>query len=71
MGNLFDRVQARVKEMTPKTGFNVVGVDKFETPGEELYLVGHFALRSDAEKALLQKKKESPGDDYHIYAANS
>ena len=42
------------KRWIPKAGegFNVVGVDDFELPGEQMYLVGNFPDRAAAEAAL-------------------
>ena len=29
-------------KMTPETGFNLVGIDYFENPGNQLYIVEHL-----------------------------
>ncbi len=68
-GDLFDRMDARVKELTPKKGFNLVGVDKFEQPGDELYLVKNFDTRAEAEAALKKEEKAHPRDAFHVYRA--
>jgi hypothetical protein len=47
--------------------FNVVGVDEYEEPGEELYLVGNFPTKKAAERKLIQKQKEIPGQRFYIY----
>ncbi len=39
-----------MNEFTPETGFNLVGIDCYEQPGEKLYLIGHFDTRKKAEK---------------------
>ncbi|MBI1828722.1 MAG: hypothetical protein HY222_01625 [Thaumarchaeota archaeon] len=39
-----------IKEFTPETGFNLVGIDCFEFPGEKIYLIGHFDTREEAKK---------------------
>jgi len=66
---LFDRIDARKKEMTPKKGFNLVGVDTFEQPGDELYLVQHYNTRAEAEAGAKKWKKDAPRDIFHVYAA--
>lgn len=58
-----------IEEMTPKTGFNLVGVDDFEEPGEELYLVGHFDTREAADAAKTDRLRKNPDEVLHIYAA--
>jgi len=39
-----------MNEFTPEIGFNLVGIDSYEMPGEKLYLIGHFDTRKKAEK---------------------
>ncbi len=51
----------------PKTGFNVVGVDDFELPGERIYIVGHFNDEKLANAALAKFKKENPGETAYVY----
>lgn len=51
----------------PETGFNVVGVDTFEIPGEQLYLIGHYSTQAKAEAALVAFQKRSKGDSAYIY----
>lgn len=51
----------------PKTGFNVVGVDDFELPGERLYIIGHFNEEKSAAEAMSKFKRENPGETVHIY----
>jgi len=51
------------KKLTPKSGFNLVGVDYFEQLGSRLYLVEHFEMYQDALKA---KKDRKLSDDYFI-----
>ena len=36
----------------PKAGFNLVGADRFDPPGECLYLISHHDTREDAERAM-------------------
>ena len=44
----FERIERHRREHVPKSGFNLVGMDAFEMPGEELYLIAHFATREEA-----------------------
>ncbi len=53
--------------LTPKAGFNVVGVDDYELPGSQLYLIGHFSNESKAKASLARFKKKNPGVTAHIY----
>lgn len=64
---MFDKIEKERKEMTPKKGFNCVGVDKFEVPGEALYLVSHHGSRAEALSAAKKMKRENPADDFYVY----
>jgi hypothetical protein len=59
-----DAATAQVKELTPKTGFNVVAVDASEKPGDALYLVGHFDDAAAAEKARAAHQAKSKNIAY-------
>ena len=61
-----ERVRA-MDRFIPNEGFNVVGVDSFEEPGDELYLIGHFATREEAEAARATAERENPMEKVHIY----
>jgi len=65
----FDKRMKAKKAMTPKAGqgFNVVGIDTFEDPGEELYLIANVKTRAEAEKKLAAWKKKHLGEPAHIY----
>lgn len=60
-------IDARLK-MTPKTGANLVGIDSFGLPGDELYLIGHFDTVEEAKAAQAQRPKD---EDTVIYEAPS
>lgn len=49
--------------LTPESGFNLVGIDPFEIPGKQLYLIEHFDMYQDALKA--KKERKNP-DEYLI-----
>ena len=53
-------------EHTPKKGFNVIGIDTFELPGEQLYLVKHFNTLKEAQEFV---KNNKGSDDLVIYGA--
>lgn len=56
-----------IDQMTPAQGFNVVGVDDYEDPGEELYLVGHTETMEEAQELVDQRKRNNPQETLHIY----
>jgi len=60
------KAQKRLTPM-PGKGYNVVGVDEHNDPGEELYLVGNFPTEEEAKKRLAAKKKEILGQRFYIY----
>lgn len=62
---------AAKKEFTPKKGFNLVGVDDFEEPGDELYLISHHATRGEAEQAKKNRKTANPDETLHIYGSEA
>lgn len=45
---------AQKKKLTPKRGFNLVGLDDFEAPGEQLFLISQH--KTEAEAKTAQKK---------------
>jgi hypothetical protein len=68
----FDLRLAAVKRLKPVSGFNVVGVDSYERdPAYELFLVGHYNTREEAESVLadsLKKARETdPDATFYIY----
>lgn len=62
-----ETVAKRVEEMTPKTGFNVVGVDRFEPVEEALYFVSHHETRTAAEAAAKAMSQANVEDSFHVY----
>jgi len=51
------------QELTPESGFNLVGIDPFESTGKKLYLIEHFERYQDALKA--KNQRDNP-DEYLI-----
>ena len=45
-------------KLTPKTGFNLVGIDYFEDTGNQLYLIEHFEMYQDALNAKKNRKNQ-------------
>ncbi|MBK7583822.1 MAG: hypothetical protein IPI67_26970 [Myxococcales bacterium] len=58
-----------IEEMTPATGFNLVGVDEYEPMGEELFLVAHYEDKQAALAALRRTKAADPSGVYYLYSA--
>lgn len=68
--NSVDKVLAEKKAMTPKTGYNLVGVDDFGKPDEQgLFLVGNFKTKEDAEAEKTVREHDNPDQKYFIYGA--
>ena len=63
-------MQEAKEKALPKKGFRVVGVDSFSRPGDELYIVGDFATREEAEAKKAEKEKGSE-DQFHIYGPDT
>jgi hypothetical protein len=63
--SLVTGILAEKARFIPESGFNLVGFDWFELPGEKLYLIDHFDTRAEAEAALA--KRGGGHDDTFIY----
>jgi len=50
-------------KLTPETGFNLIGIDYFGEPGNQLYLIEHFKMYQDALNAKKDRKNQ---DEYFI-----
>ena len=59
------------ENFTPKTGFNLVGVDDYEVPGEQLYLIQHCTTEEEAVAAMTARKKIRPREKVYIYGPNT
>ena len=60
--NLFEKEK---EDLTPETGFNLVGIDYLENPDGQLYLIEHFEMYQDALDA--KKNRKNPGEYYILY----
>jgi hypothetical protein len=52
-------------KLTPEVGFDLVGIDYFAEPGNQLYLVEHFEMYQDALNA--KKEKKDPTEYFILY----
>ncbi len=69
---MIKKIEDEVERFTPKEGYNVVGEDDFEMPGERLHLLGHFKTREEAEASKKRHEEEMADDGndmdkVHIY----
>jgi hypothetical protein len=58
--DIFEKEKIR---LTPKDGFDLVGIDYFADSDNQLYLVEHFEMYQDALNA---KKERRNSEDYFI-----
>ena len=58
-----DITEEERKSLTPESGFDLCGIDYFESLGKRLYFIGHFEKYQDALKA---KKERDRPDEYVI-----
>lgn len=71
MAGLVDELLEAKSHYIPKEGFNLVGVDKFERFGEELFLIGEYDTREEAEAAQKKRAKSHPDETTYIYDKDS
>ena len=50
-------------KLTPEIGFDLVGIDYFAEPRNQLYLVEHFEMYQDALNAKKDRKNQ---DEYFV-----
>lgn len=68
---MLKRLTAKAR-MTPAagSGFNLVGVDTYASDVEdELYLVGTFVTRAEAEDAKAARLKKDPDERLYIFGS--
>ena len=56
---------AQKKAMTPKKGFNLVGLDDFEEPGSQLFVISTHKTEPEAKAA--EKKYNAHNKDVRTY----
>ena len=52
-------------KITPESGFDLIGIDYFAEPGNQLYLVEHFEMYQDALNA--KKDRKNPEEYFILY----
>ena len=67
MPNSFDSMSAQARELTPKTGYNLVGLDDYEDPGEQLFLIGRYRTAKEALEAQKDHKQRNKDIRTFIY----
>ena len=60
---------AQKKQMTPKEGFNLVGLDDYEEPGDQLFLIGHYDTNEEAVKAEKDHNRRNKDVRTFVYGA--
>ncbi len=60
-----DNFQEEKKKLTPDKGFDLIGIDYFAEPGNQLYLVEHFEMYQDALNA--KKDRNNPEEYFILY----
>lgn len=58
---------AQKAALTPKEGYNLVGLDDYEEPGDQLFLIGHYKTREDAVRAEKDHNKRNKDVRTFIY----
>ena len=52
-------------KLTPDVGFDLIGIDYFAEPGNQLYIVEHFERYQDALNA--KKDRKNPDEYFILY----
>ena len=60
-----DNFQNEKIKLTPDSGFDLIGIDYFAEPGNQLYLVEHFEMYQDALNA--KKDRKNPDEYFILY----
>ena len=60
-----DIYKKQKENLTPESGFNLVGIDYLEDPDGRLYLIEHFDLYQDALSA--KKNRKNPQEYFILY----
>ena len=55
--------------LTPETGFDLIGIDYFAEPGNQLYQIEHFEMYQDALNA--KKDRKNPDEYFILYKGPS
>lgn len=60
-----DVTEEERKTLTPDSGFNLCGIDYFESFGRRFYLIKHYDKYQDALNA--KKERENPNEYLIVY----
>jgi len=60
-----DKFKNEKRKLTPEIGFDLVGIDYFAEPGNQLYMVEHFEMYQDALNA--KKDRKNPEEYFVLY----
>ena len=60
-----DELEKQKESLTPERGFNLVGIDYFENPNGQLYLIENFDMYQDALQA--KKDRKNPNEYFILY----
>ena len=60
-----DELEKQKESLTPERGFNLVGIDYFENPDGQLYLIENFDMYQDALQAKNERK--NPKEYFILY----
>ena len=60
-----DNFEEEKKRLTPDNGFDLVGIDYFAEPGNQLYVIEHFEMYQDALNA--KKERKNPKEYFILY----
>ena len=60
-----ESLEEEKRKFTPERGFNLVGIDYFENPNGQLYLIENFDMYQDALDA--KKNRKNPKEYFILY----
>ena len=64
-----DPFEKQKRDFTPERGFNLVGIDYFEDPDGQLYLIEGFDMYQDALDA--KKNRKNPKEFFILYKGSA
>lgn len=68
--DFIERALKQIEEMTPESGFNLVGLDDYGPPDEQgLYFIANFSSQEEAEAEKAKREKANPDVNYYVYGA--
>lgn len=64
---MMEKMMADKARFVPDEGFNLVGLDDFDDPGEQLYLIGNYETRELAQAEMAKRRADPNADKMFIY----